>query len=129
VGGLFIVSGLSKIAQPYDFLWAVYDYELLGPTQGLALASALPFLEVALGISLIAGTLERGAWLASIALLSVFTVAKGWVLHEGLKIPCGCVSRPSGTAIDVYDVVLTGLLLLAACVGLAFSVLRPLRHA
>jgi len=129
IGGVFLVSALDKLQQPYDFLWALYDYEIAGPAFGLAIASVLPWLELLLGVSLIAGTLERGAWTLSVVVLTAFTCAKASVLARGLKIPCGCVRTPRSGVIDVSDLVITAILLAAAVAGLVFSLVRSPRLA
>jgi uncharacterized membrane protein YphA (DoxX/SURF4 family) len=89
LGGLFIWTGLSKLQQPYDFLFSVYGYELAGPGLGLALACVLPWVEVTLGISLVIGLLDRGALLLSVVLLALFTYARASAVLQDLPIPCG----------------------------------------
>jgi uncharacterized membrane protein YphA (DoxX/SURF4 family) len=121
LGGLLISSALPKLQQPYDFLAAVYDYELVGPRIGLFVATLLPWLELVLGIALLAGLCSRGAWALSVMLLSVFTVARVSVLSRGMSIPCGCFGKERGEPIQVSDAVITGLMLLAATVGLFCS--------
>ncbi len=90
LGGLFIWTGLAKLQQPYEFLGALYNYELVGPQTGLLIARALPWLEVVIGVSLVGGAWCRGGAILAIALFSVFTVAQAMAAGEGLKIPCGC---------------------------------------
>ena len=121
IGGLLICSALPKLQQPYDFLAAVYDYELVGPRFGVFVAAALPWLELVLGIALLAGVWNRGAWVLSVMLLSVFTVARVSVLSRGMTIPCGCFGKERGEPIDSGDVLITGLMLLGATVALFCS--------
>jgi hypothetical protein len=80
-----------------------------------------------LGISLIAAILERGAWIFSVILLCAFTFAKASVLARGLNIPCGCFTKPSGAAIDAFEVLATAFLLVAALAGLVLSLVRRRR--
>src|SRR5438132_13166595 len=92
LGGLFMWTGLTKVEQPYDFLGAVYNYELVGPRMGLWIATLVPWLEVVVGLSLVSGVCQRGGALLALLLLGVFTVAKTFAVAGGLKIACGCVA-------------------------------------
>lgn len=104
LGLLFFLHGLEKAGRPYDFLNAVYDYQLVGADMGEMIARVLPWLEIVIGIALLLSVLERGALALSILLLITFLVAKLSVLSRGLLIPCGCGTRvvdPIGYA-DVW---------------------------
>jgi uncharacterized membrane protein YphA (DoxX/SURF4 family) len=120
VGSVFLYSSLSKLQQPYDFLSAVYSYELVGPQLGLWVTATIPWLELATGICLVLGFWDRSAWILAIALLSVFTAALYSVASRGLLVPCGCVCTPI-EIVSYRSVLTTGLLLLAAVVGLGCS--------
>ncbi len=120
LGGVFLWNSLSKLQQPYDFLSAVYNYELVGPQLGLWVANMVPWLELATGICLLLGIWERGAWIISIALLTVFTAALYSVASRGLLIPCGCSQTPV-EVVSYRSVLNTGLLLVAAMSGFACS--------
>lgn len=120
LGSIFLWNSLSKLQQPYDFLSAVYNYELVGPQLGLWVATAVPWLELATGICLAIGIWERGAWLLAIILLSAFTGALYSVANRGLLIPCGCSSTPI-EIVSYRSVLNTGLLLLAAIIGFGCS--------
>jgi uncharacterized membrane protein YphA (DoxX/SURF4 family) len=118
LGTAFLVAGFSKTQQPYDFLIAVHNYELIGPWAGLLLAQVLPFLEIALGLSLVLGVFQGGATVLASLLLGVFVAGQLVVLSRGAKMPCGCVSLDS-EPIDAGTVIRTGslfvLCLLCAC--------------
>jgi putative oxidoreductase len=121
LGGVFIAAGLAKIQQPYDFLGAVYDYELVGPQMGLWIASILPWLEVGAGLSLVSGIWQTGGAVMAVALFSVFTVAQASAAGEGLKIPCGCAAGNSPVYTSYWKVAESALLLAGACVVLLGS--------
>lgn len=120
MGGVFLWNSLSKLQQPYDFLSAVYNYELVGPQLGLCVAAVVPWLELATGICLVLGIWDRGAWILAILLLSVFTAALYSVANRGLLIPCGC-SRTPIEIVSYRSVLNTRLLLLAAMIGFGCS--------
>lgn len=90
LGCLFLYSSLPKIRQPYDFLSAVYGYELVGPQMGLLVAMVLPWAELLTGVCLLGGVFVPGALLASAGMSALFTVVIGWALYQGLQISCGC---------------------------------------
>jgi putative oxidoreductase len=121
LGGLFIAAGLAKIQQPYDFLGAVYDYELLGPRTGLWLASILPWLEVGVGLSLVSGVWQTGGALLAVVLFSVFTVAQASAAAEGLKIPCGCAAGNAPVYTSYWKVAESAAMLGGACLLLLGS--------
>jgi uncharacterized membrane protein YphA (DoxX/SURF4 family) len=111
LGGLLVWTGLEKIQRPYEFLGAVYNYELVSPTVGLMIATILPWAEVCVGASLIMRVMPRGAALLAVALFTMFTVALASAAGDGTVISCGC-----GIASPATDV--TGPGKLAASVGL-----------
>jgi len=92
LGVLFLYSSLPKIRQPYDFLSAVYDYELVGPKLGLLVAMTLPWAELFVGIALVGGVFVGGALLASAAMGAMFSFVLASALYRSLDISCGCFS-------------------------------------
>src|SRR5918911_1128306 len=89
LGGVFVTSGALKIPDPAATLRAVRAYRLLPEAVVPAFGYGLPFLEVAVGLLLVAGLAVRGAALASAVLLVmfVFGVASAWA--RGLHLDCG----------------------------------------
>jgi len=121
LGAVLLLGGVSKLREPYEFLSALYGYELVGREVGWWIAAAGPWLELFVGISLILGVVERGAWTLAFALLLTFTVAKVSVLHRGMLVPCGC-GAPIDDGITLSSVLTTVLMLIGALIGLASSV-------
>ena len=92
LGIMFLWSSLFKIRQPYDFLHAVYAYEIVGPRLGVLVAAVLPWVELLVGIALISGLFATGAMLVCAGLGAMFTFVIGWALYYDLGINCGCFS-------------------------------------
>jgi putative oxidoreductase len=97
LGGFLAWSGLGKLHASYDFLSAIYSYELVGPKLGLAAALLVPPLELAAGSCLLAGIFVEGAFLLSVLLSCGFVVFQGWGLKQGLLIDCACFGASQDT--------------------------------
>jgi uncharacterized membrane protein YphA (DoxX/SURF4 family) len=115
LGCLFLWSSLPKIRQPYDFLSAVYEYELVGPRLGMLAAMMLPWFELFVGVCLVGGIFVSGALMASAAMAAMFTFVIASALYRGLDISCGCFGT-SGADIINYTT------LIRACLILLFSI-------
>ncbi len=123
LGIVFVYSGIIKITRPYDFLSTVFGYEIGGPTLPIPIAALLPFLEVILGVSLLAGVAILGSLLLVMLVLAVFAAAQIFVLINGILASCGCF----GTAehVSLMTVSRTGALLLLS----AFCWFGTVAHA
>jgi uncharacterized membrane protein YphA (DoxX/SURF4 family) len=92
LGAVFLYAGFVKILQPAAFAEAVYSYQILpGAAVNLA-ALALPWVEVTVGLCLMAGIWLPGAVLLSTSLLGAFIGALFFNLVRGLNVQCGCFS-------------------------------------
>lgn len=125
VGLVFLYAAHEKIELPQEFARAIYHYQLIGPNQYLPplvpnlLGIILPWVEVLVGVALIAGFWRREAALLTGVMLVVFIVAVGSTLIRGIDIEnCGCFSldshgRAAGLMLIFQDVaLLLGTLLL-----------------
>ena len=84
-GGLKIFgTGLDR------FLIDVTNYRMIGPPLDMWVAYGLPWGELVAGICLMLGILRRGALLAVLGMVSIFSVAVGSAWVRGLDISCGC---------------------------------------
>jgi uncharacterized membrane protein YphA (DoxX/SURF4 family) len=125
LAAVFLVSGVLKAVDQDATYVAVRAYEVL-PRAGVALvAGVLPWLEIALGLVLLAGVATRVAAAVFAALLLVFVAGVTQAWARGLSIDCGCFG--GGGAVDpdqtAYGTELlrdTGFLLMAA-----WLVVRP----
>jgi uncharacterized membrane protein YphA (DoxX/SURF4 family) len=121
LGLIFLVTGVSKLLQPYIFLSSVYAYGLTGPTTGFWVARLLPWLEVTTGSALLFGVLKRGAGAASMFLSVVFVYVKFHAIHEDKQIGCGCIVSADRGLIGVSDLVWVVAVLLLAGIVLFLS--------
>jgi hypothetical protein len=95
LGGMFLISALPKLRQPYDFLGEVYAYEIVGPKLGMLAAMVLPWAELLVGICLLGSIFVGGALLVSAGMGAMFTVVLAWAIYHGLDITCGCFGTGS----------------------------------
>lgn len=90
LAAVFLVSGLLKAVDPDQTYIAVRAYDVLPDVGVEVVAALLPWVELALGLLLLAGVGTRLVAALSTALLLVFVagVVQAWA--RGLSIDCGC---------------------------------------
>jgi uncharacterized membrane protein YphA (DoxX/SURF4 family) len=118
LGGVFLLAGVIKAADPQTSVAAVRAYQLLPAGLVTAVGWGLPFAEIALGLLLLAGLATRAAAVAAAALLLVLVAAVVSAAVRGLSIDCGCFGGggpvpPGETAYGAEIARDLGLLLLA----------------
>ena len=125
LGTTFVLSGLAKLRDLPSFVGGALVYDLGSPDIVRPLARLLPFVEVALGLQLLA---DGGTALAAggaLVLLSVFGVAVGVNLRRGRHIPCFCLGASCNDEIGPATLMLIGLLAVVAWLALAGAPGRP----
>jgi len=95
MAGIFIYASIDKIAHPAAFAKDVYNYQILPDALINLTALVLPWLELFLGLCLLAGVWMPGAVLSVNGLLMVFFSALVFNLVRGLDVNCGCFSTGS----------------------------------
>ena len=92
IGIVLIVAGVSKLAAPKEeFALIIQAYNLVSPSTALTLATFLPWLELLIGYSLLAGYVLRLAAAASGVLFIAFDFALFSLKVRGIELPsCGC---------------------------------------
>jgi uncharacterized membrane protein YphA (DoxX/SURF4 family) len=91
LGVILFLAGLSKLGVPETMRQSILAYEIsLPPALVSFMATALPILEVGLGIWLIAGLFIRFSAVVSVVLMAIFTIAITQAWLRGLNIDCGC---------------------------------------
>lgn len=133
-GALFVWAGWSKLGSPLTTLASIYSYQVVLPDWlATAIATTLPWMEILVGLALLAGfwlPITLG-WAA--ALLMAFTALTAQAWWRGLPIDCGCIpldalhpalavlSTPGGA-------VLRNITLLAMIASAGFLSKRPTRQ-
>jgi len=124
IGVVFVYASIDKVVHPDQFAEIMKDYELLPKAVVNAAALWLAWLEVVLGVFLIAGVWVRAAALMVTALTVIFIGGVSVALTRGIGLHCGCFSTdPGGDARTWASLWQEGLLLLA-CLWLTARVSR-----
>lgn len=122
LGGMFLYAAYSKLRQPWMlFAFSVNSYQLFPEWAVVAVARTVPWLELGLGLLLIAGYGLRFVAAGASALLLLFF---GVMLRShflGLGIDCGCFGL--GEKLGVRTLVRDGFLVLLS-VALAVVAFR-----
>lgn len=92
LGAVFLYASYDKILHPEAFAQAVFNYQILPDVAVNLTALTLPWLELLLGLCLIAGIWLPGATAMSTGLLAIFLGALVFNQIRGLDIHCGCFS-------------------------------------
>ena len=91
LGATFIFAGAAKLPYPETLIWEINQYHILPPALATAYGYALPPLEVALGVFLVAGLFLRSSGFLTGLLALSFAIAKVYALARGLDVKiCGC---------------------------------------
>jgi hypothetical protein len=106
---LLLRSALAHLANPYVFLDTIYSYRIVPAIAGLWIAVVLPFLQLVLGICLLAGWWRRPAYLLASALFVTFVGVRFAALWRGLDIACGCFGSTNELKIGWPTLALAGV--------------------
>lgn len=90
LAAVWLVSGAVKLSDPGQTYVAVQAYDVLPVGMVDVVATALPLVELVLGLCLLLGLVTRIAAAASAALVLVLIAAIAQAWARGLSIDCGC---------------------------------------
>lgn len=134
LGGLLIVSGALKAGHAAELAAAIAGFRLLPAAVVGPMAVALPYLEIFLGLYLVAGLFTRAAaWVAVVQFVAYAgAIASAVVRH--IPANCGCFGPQDAAPADWLHVAFDlGLALVALCIALyapgALAVDRRFRQA
>jgi uncharacterized membrane protein YphA (DoxX/SURF4 family) len=89
-GVVMFWAGLAKMADIPASVRAVRAYQLLPEAVVPLVGNTLPFLEVGLGLFLIAGLMTRWMAIVYLAMLAVYLFGAIWAWAHNLQMDCGC---------------------------------------
>jgi rhodanese-related sulfurtransferase len=129
MAGIFIYASVEKIADPVAFAKDVYNYQILPDAWINLTALVLPWLELFLGLGLLAAIWLPGAVFTLNGLLILFMAALIFNLARGLDINCGCFgSAGLGPSMSTGWYLLRDVVFLALGVFLFKAVLIDSTH-
>jgi hypothetical protein len=123
IGLVLLATASGKLLDAPGFARILGSYRAFPSWSLLPLAWAIPLLETALGVWLLAGRRLRGAALCSLAMHAVYAAWSVVSIERGLKLSnCGCfgvfLARPLNWSTVAEDGVM--MLLSGALAGLAW---------
>ena len=101
LGGVLFAAGALKIGSLQKSAMAVRAYELLPVSLANFLGYTLPWIEIGVGLLLIAGVAVRISGLIGAFTMLAFIIAIAQAWARGISIDCGCFG--GGGAIDPED--------------------------
>jgi uncharacterized membrane protein YphA (DoxX/SURF4 family) len=87
---VWLVAGAAKVGELEHFHDQVDQYKLLPHALEAPFAYSLPFVELLVGLYLLAGLWTRAAALLGCFLMVLFLIAQGQAWARGLSLDCGC---------------------------------------
>jgi uncharacterized membrane protein YphA (DoxX/SURF4 family) len=123
MAAIFIYASLDKIAHPAAFAKDVYNYQILPDAMINLTALILPWLELFLGLCLVAGIWLPGAVITVNGLLILFMSSLVFNLARGLDVNCGCFGSDGlGPSMSTGWYLLRDTLFLAVGIFLFYAV-------
>jgi uncharacterized membrane protein YphA (DoxX/SURF4 family) len=98
LGGVFLLTGILKALDVAGFERSIRAYQMVPDALVPIMANGLPWLEIVVGLYVLAGLYRRWSALAAGALLVIFMIAMGQALARGLTLDCGCFGTALGGA-------------------------------
>jgi uncharacterized membrane protein YphA (DoxX/SURF4 family) len=119
VAAFFMYAAIDKIAHPDRFADVVWDYQILPEWSINFFAAILPWVEMTVGFTLIAGIWVPSAAGLATAMMLMFMAAVAVGLVRGNDaFHCGCFSTTQEGEGSGWDLLWRDGLMLAACVAL-----------
>lgn len=113
VGLLFLVTGVAKAAKASDFVLVVRNFGILPSALATPFGFGLPYVEIALAVSLLTGFLLSFSIPITIVLLLLFSLSQIKVLFQARDVSCGCFGTLSDRPITWRNIRNNGVLILA----------------
>ncbi|SPJ15689.1 membrane hypothetical protein [Syntrophobacter sp. SbD2] len=91
LGGIFLIAGSAKLADPRAFARIISAYGLLPEQLLVPAAIGIPSIEVLAAFCLLLNV--RGGLAAICGLLTFFLLVLGYAISKNLNVDCGCFSQ------------------------------------
>ena len=102
--GIWLAAGGAKVADLTHFHDQVDQYRLLPGSLEAPFAYTLPFVELLVGLYLLAGLLTRAAAILACALMVLFLIAQAQAWVRGLSLDCGCFGTLTHERVGLWTI-------------------------
>lgn len=117
-GILFLISGAGKLPEGAAFVNQVEEFDLLPHALARFYGTALPWMEIVIGVLLLLGLLSRFASAIGGLVSLSFIVANSVVLYRGLNLECGCFGDLA--VLQTRDALIVDVVLLVMALQILF---------
>ena len=121
LAGIFLYASYDKLLHPAEFAKAVWAYRLLPDALVNPVAVGLPWLELVLGLALIANRWTSGALFWANLLFAGFLAGIAVNFIRGVDVHCGCFTSAATGSPDMLGYLLRDTLFLALGVAAAWT--------
>ncbi|MBU1041129.1 MAG: DoxX family membrane protein [Proteobacteria bacterium] len=128
LAGILLAASAGKIMDPQGFSAVVRDYQILPSALIAPTAVILPWLELVLGILLLAGRMRLGTLLLVNALLLTFLGALIANYFRGIDVACGCFSTTREASSPMLWYIVRDGAFVALALGAAWAYRARLRR-
>jgi hypothetical protein len=90
VSFMLLTSAIAHLQDPYYFLGAVLDYQLLPHSAAVAVAAFVPFLHASIATTLLVAKRQTPGYVLTCMLFAAYTLGQIFTLLQGRSVPCGC---------------------------------------
>jgi uncharacterized membrane protein YphA (DoxX/SURF4 family) len=101
---VWLAAGGAKLADLEHFHAQVDQYQLLPGSLEAPFAYTLPFVELLVGLYLLAGLLTRVAAIVACALMVLFLIAQAQAWARGLSLDCGCFGTLTHERVGLWTI-------------------------
>jgi methylamine utilization protein MauE len=129
VGGMLLLSGVTKLNAPSELLTNILAYDLVRGSFATLVTAILPAIEVLVGGCLLVDARTSGALLIAALLGLAYSVAQISVLLRELTIPCGCFGPWDQSFVGAATLVRALCLFILAFAGYILTAFRSDRAA
>ena len=128
LGVVFVYASIGHVENSYSFLSSVYSYSMVSREFGIMVATVVPGLELALGLTFLLDSRQRHAsFVVAGFLLCLFSISQIVAYSRGLNISCGCFGKADDNPIGPFSIGRTVLFTMIAVIGCCCSLKRTSR--
>ncbi len=120
IGLIFVISGIIKISNPFEFVESVNNFKMLPPELVNLFVIIIPWVEFSAGLLLVFNIYPKESATIISGLLVIFTIAIVVALLKSLTFNCGCLGNIFPQEIGALKI-LENLVLLGLSINILFN--------